>query len=54
LKDKDIGAIYLGNVDSEFSIKRSIDDALGVIRNTGIFLKENGGAGTVQHIDLYT
>jgi len=54
LKDKDIGAIYLGNVDSEFSIKRSIDDALGVIKSTGIFLKDHGGAGTVQHVDLYT
>lgn len=53
LKDKGIGAIYLGNVDSEFSIKRSIDETLGVIRNIGIFLKENGGAGTVEHIDLY-
>jgi hypothetical protein len=53
LRNKDIGAIYLGNVDSEFSIKKSIDDTLGVVKNTGIFLKEHGGAGTVQHVDLY-
>ncbi|PNR97013.1 hypothetical protein [Petrotoga sp. 9PWA.NaAc.5.4] len=53
LKDKEIGAIYLGSVSSEFSIKRSIDDVLGVIRNTGIFLKEYGGVGIIQHLDLY-
>lgn len=53
LRDKDIGAIYLGSISSEFSIKKSIGNILGVIRNTGIFLKEHGEVGTIQHLDLY-
>ena len=53
LKDADVGAIYLGKADTEFSMKNDTDHATnGIVRSTGIFLKESGGAGTVQHIDL--
>ncbi len=53
LKDAGIGAIYLGNADTEFSDKNAVTGALnGVIRKTGIFLKENGNVGTLQHVDL--
>ncbi len=53
LKDAGIGAIYLGNADTEFSDKNAVNGALnGVIRKTGIFLKENGITGTLQHVDL--
>lgn len=53
LKQADVGAIYLGNASTEFSLKNAeTHDTNGVIRKTGIFLKESGGAGTVQHIDL--
>ncbi len=49
----DVGAIYLGNASTEFSLKNETNhEANGVIRSTGIYLKESGGAGTVQHIDL--
>ena len=47
-----VGAIYLGNVSSEFGIKTQANEQLGQIRRSGIFLKENGQAGTIQHIDL--
>ncbi|MGI6124609.1 MAG: hypothetical protein ACOYIG_10595 [Acetivibrionales bacterium] len=47
-----VGAIYLGNVRSEFGMKNSANDSLGLIRSTGVFLKENGQAGTIQHVDL--
>ncbi|UWG99098.1 hypothetical protein LPY66_10070 [Dehalobacter sp. DCM] len=47
-----IGAIYLGKVDSLFSLKDMNNNVNGQIKETGIFLKENGEAGTVQHIDL--
>jgi len=34
-------------------MKNETDHATnGIVRSTGIFLKESGGAGTVQHIDL--
>ena len=49
----DVGAIYLGNASTEFSLKNAeTHDTNGVIRSTGVYLKESGGAGTVQHIDL--
>lgn len=49
----DVGAIYLGNASTEFSLKNEeTHDTNGIIRSTGVFLKESGGAGTVQHIDL--
>ncbi|MBO5354343.1 MAG: hypothetical protein J6A77_13715 [Lachnospiraceae bacterium] len=53
LRRADVGAIYLGKASTEFSLKNETDHATnGVIRSTGIYLKESGGAGTVQHIDL--
>ena len=49
----DVGAIYLGKAATEFSLKNEeTHDTNGIIRSTGVFLKESGGAGTVQHIDL--
>ena len=49
----DVGAIYLGSASTEFSLKNEeTHDTNGIIRSTGIYLKESGGAGTVQHIDL--
>jgi hypothetical protein len=47
-----IGAIYLGNVDSLFSLKDTDNHLDAQIKETGIFLKENGEAGTVQHVDF--
>ena len=47
-----IGAIYLGSVDSPFEFKAAGNQELGQIQKTGIFLFENGSAGTIQHIDL--
>ena len=53
LKDAGVGAIYLGSVATEFSLNSAQDNSNnGVIRRTGVFLYENGGAGTVQHLDL--
>ena len=48
-----VGAIYLGSATTQFSIN-SLDDnsTNGVIQKTGVFLKENGSVGTLQHIDL--
>lgn len=53
LKDADVGAIYLGKASTEYSLKNEETHATnGMIRNTGVYLKESGGVGTVQHIDL--
>lgn len=52
LGQKGIGAIYLGNLTTDFSIKDSQNTQQGQLRSTGLFLRENGSAGTVQQVDL--
>lgn len=52
LGQKGVGAIYLGNVDTQFSYKDAANQTEGQLRKTGIFLREDGTAGTVQQIDL--
>ncbi len=53
LKDADVGAIYLGNIDTEFSYKDGMENTDAVLRKSGIYLKEStGAAGTVAHVDL--
>lgn len=54
LKEAGIGAIYLQNANTEFSIKdKTTNELQGQIRKTGIFLNEkNGNIGTIQHVDL--
>ncbi len=48
-----VGAIYLGNVNTEFSLNSQTDNKTNaVVRQTGMFLYENGTAGTMQQIDL--
>lgn len=53
LKDKGVGAIYLGSADTNMAL-RSEDSSVvnGFIRRTGVFLYENGNVGTTQHVDL--
>ena len=52
LKEADIGAIYIGSEDTEFTMTGNDGSRDGVIRSTGFFLKESSGAGTVQHVDM--
>ena len=52
LKEADIGAIYLGEQQTEFTLGGTDGYRDGVIRSTGVFLRESGGAGTIQHVDL--
>ena len=53
LKEADIGAIFLGEQQTEFSLGGADGYRDGVIRSTGVFLREStAAAGTVQHVDL--
>ncbi|MDR2787989.1 MAG: VCBS repeat-containing protein [Candidatus Accumulibacter sp.] len=52
LKDMGVGAISLSNVASPFSIKDENNDSQGQIRASGIYLREDGGVGSLQQIDL--
>lgn len=48
-----VGAISLQNLRAGFDIKDSAtNELLGSARSASVFLKEGGGAGTVQQIDL--
>lgn len=47
-----VGAIYLGNVATEFSMKDAAGNAQGQMRTSSVFLKENGQVGMVKQIDL--
>ncbi len=51
LGEKGIGAIFLGSVKGNYELG-NVENPDGMIRRTGIFLSENGKAGTVQHVDL--
>ncbi len=52
LGEKGVGAIFLGSVSTEYGLKNSANQTNGQLRRTGVFLKENGTAGTIQHVDL--
>lgn len=52
LGQKNVGAIFVGSVATPFQQKTAQNELLGKVRSTGVFLKEDGSAGTVQQIDL--
>ena len=48
-----VGAIYLGNASTDFTLRGEESGSVnGQIRRTGVYLKESGEAGTIQHVDL--
>ena len=47
-----IGAIYVNGINSSFELKDASNELQGQIKQTGIFLHENGTAGTIQNVDL--
>lgn len=53
LKKADVGAIYLRNADTQFSLKDNENKLNAEIKKTGIYLREStGAAGTLNHVDL--
>ncbi|MCR5101929.1 MAG: hypothetical protein K6B41_11290 [Butyrivibrio sp.] len=52
LKEADVGAIYLGHAATEFTERGSDFEVNGVVRSSGIYLKDSGGVGTIQQVDL--
>lgn len=47
-----VGAISLSRISTPFDLKTYDNETLGEIRTSGIFLQEDGEAGTIQQIDL--
>jgi hypothetical protein len=54
LADVNIGAIFLGSADTPFSLNGHDNAVLGRLRETSVFLREDGTVGTVQEVDLTT
>ncbi|MDP2784296.1 MAG: hypothetical protein Q8O38_06845 [Sulfurimicrobium sp.] len=61
LKESGVGALFLGNAATEFSLlssgavaggKDANNHLDGKIRSSGVYLSENGAAGSVQQVDL--
>ncbi|MDD9303740.1 MAG: hypothetical protein HUK40_15925 [Desulfobacter sp.] len=52
LKDAGIGAVYLDNAQTEFSMTTMDNQVKGEVRRSGVFLFENGNVGGIQQIDL--
>ncbi|QSI75396.1 hypothetical protein [Niveibacterium microcysteis] len=47
-----VGALYLGHVDTPFTLKDGQNADLGAVRASGIYLKESGEVGAMQQIDV--
>ena len=47
-----VGAISLNTTASPFELRNSANQSLGSVRSTGLYLMEDGSAGTIQQIDL--
>lgn len=52
LQQRDVGALYLGRLATPFELRTAVNDSLGALRSSGVFLTEDGQPGTLQQIDL--
>jgi hypothetical protein len=52
LREHGVGALYLGSSETPFALKDDDNRLLGQVRASGIYLNEDGSAGTLQQIDL--
>ncbi|MCE5236837.1 MAG: hypothetical protein LLF87_12405 [Eubacteriales bacterium] len=51
LGEAGVGALYLGSADTQYSFKQG-REVQGELRKSSVYLKENGQAGALHHIDL--
>ncbi|MCK6408778.1 MAG: hypothetical protein L6Q70_06270 [Thauera sp.] len=52
LGEAGVGALYLGRVATPFSLKDAANDTQGLMRASSVYLREDGGVGTVSQVDL--
>ncbi|MBP9713803.1 MAG: hypothetical protein KBD60_08960 [Sterolibacterium sp.] len=52
LKEKQVGALYLGSQSTPFELRDAANQSLGAVRASGVWLAENGQTGSLQQIDL--
>ena len=47
-----VGALYLGDVETDFTYNKSVDESIAHLKSTSIFLKEDGTAGLLSSLDF--
>lgn len=52
LRQANVGALGLARIATPFDLKDGSNALQGQIRSSGVFLREDGGSGTVQQVDL--
>lgn len=52
LQDAGVGAVYLGAAETPFSLKDDDNRLRGQVRASGVYLREDGRAGSLHQIDL--
>ena len=52
LAEAGIGALGLSHLTTPFELKDNANRPLGEVRSSSVYLREDGGAGTIQQIDL--
>jgi hypothetical protein len=52
LSEKGLGAISTASVETPFALKDGANVLQGNVRGTGVYLSQNGTAGTIQQLDL--
>lgn len=51
LLEKDVGAIYTGSANTAYSMINN-NEITGKIRESGLWMRESGGVGNIQEVDL--
>ena len=52
LGERQVGALFLGSLATPFELRDNGNRSLGAISGSGVYLNENGSAGSLQQIDL--
>jgi len=52
LRERGVGALYLGSTETPFALTDGENRRLGQVRASGVYLSEDGRAGSLQQIDL--
>ena len=52
LSEAGVGALHLGRVATPFSLKDAANDTQGLMRASGVYLREDGRVGTLSQVDL--
>ena len=52
LKEMNVGALSLTQTATPFELKDGANRSLGSVRSTSVFLREDGGVGSLQQVDL--